>query len=223
MEKPVYAMDANGGKTLMSATDALQLRAQGKVTTMLPVYEKQVGDDIMLNNRLGDVRQKIAQYEQVMQKDLSSSDKGNIAGLLGTKGLKLGAFGTELPLDRVNAALNAENIKNLSPQGRDALIAYRNAREAMLGYQKVLSGSSRSSDRVFEINDQTLPDPSITDKDFTARSIQAFKQNLHVVGQGLPTIPGVKSPDQIEKEAAPPTPSSGPTTDWFSQFQGKAR
>lgn len=204
MAKPVYAMDATGKKVLMSQTDAL--KAGSKV--ILPVNEKQVGDDIMLNNRLGDVRQKIAQYEQVMQNDLSSSDKGNIAGLLGTKGLKLGAFGTELPLDRVNAALSEENLKGLSSQGRDALIAYRNAREAMLGYQKVLNGSSRSSDKVYEINDQTLPDPSISDKDFTARSIRAFKQNLHVVGQGLPTIPGVKSPDEIEQEATAPAPTT---------------
>lgn len=218
MAKPVYAMDASGQKTLMSQTDALQKGMK----IILPVNEKQVGDDIMLNNRLGDVRQKIVQYQQAMQTNLSDSDKGNIAALLGTKGAKLGAFGTELPLDRINSALNSENIKNLSDPGRKALIAYRNAREALIGYNKVLSGSSRSSDKVFEINEQTLPDPSISDRDFTNQSIGAFRQNLQVVGQGLPKIPGVKSPEEIEQQQTAQPPGSQ-STDFFSQFGGKPR
>jgi hypothetical protein len=43
----------------------------------------------------------------------------------------------------------------------------------------------------------------------------AFKQNLHVVGQGLPRIPGVKSPEEIEaevngKSAAPTSQTTQP-------------
>lgn len=221
MTKPVYAINPKTQqRELMSATDAIQ----SGVRTMLPVTESMVSGDIQLNNRLGDVRQKLAEYEKAMQQDLSASDRGNIAGLLGTKGLKVGAFGTELPMDRVNAALSAENIKNLSPAARDALISYRNVRESLLGYNKVLSGGSRSSDKQFELNDQTIPDPSITDVDFTNRSIQAFRGNLGVVGQGLPKIPGIKTPDEIEQQVqSQSTPSQAQPQDFFSQFGGKKR
>jgi hypothetical protein len=220
MEKPVYAIGPDGTRTLMSATEALK----GGIRTMLPVNEAQVSNDIQLNNRLGDVRQKLAQYEKAMQANLSEQDKGNIAGLLGTQGLKVGALGTEIPMDRVNALLNAENLKNLSPAGRDAIIAYRNVRESLLGYNKVLSGGSRSSDKQFELNDQTLPPPSISDRDFTNRSITAFRGNLGVVGQGLPKIPGIKSPEEIEQQASQPSPAQPEQPkDFFSQFGGKPR
>jgi len=196
MAEPVYAMDAQGTKTLMSKTDALQ----SGLKVILPVNEKTVGEDTMLINRLGDVHQKIAEYEKALQQPISSKDRGNLAGLLGTGGIKLGAFGTELPMDRVNAALNRENLKGLSPAARDQLVAYRNAREAMTGYTRVLSGSGRSSDKNLELQEQTLPDPAITDPDFSKRALDAFKGNLHVVGQGLPNIPGIKNPTQIEQE-----------------------
>ncbi|HUD64661.1 MAG TPA: hypothetical protein VMQ17_08790 [Candidatus Sulfotelmatobacter sp.] len=198
MAEPVYATDPKTGVTRpMSKTDALQ----SGMAFIRPVTEPQVREDTQLNNRLGDIRQKTTQYEELLKTPLSAQDQGNIAGLLGTKG-KLGAFGTEIPLDRVNAALNKENLESLSPHARDVLVAYRSAREAMLGYQKVLSGSSRASDKVFEINDQTLPDPSYTDPDMAQRGLTSFKQNLKVIGQGLPDLTsiGVKSPDQIEQE-----------------------
>ena len=165
-----------------------------------PVTEKDVREDTMLSNRLADVHQKIAEYDQALQKPVSEKDQGNIAALLGTQGAKLGAFGTEIPMDRVNAALNKENLKNLGPEARDQLIAYKNAREAMLGYKTVLSGSARGSDKSMELLTQALPDPAITDTDFSRRSLDAFKQNLRVVGQGLPDLPGIKSPRQIEAE-----------------------
>ena len=196
LAEPVYAMDAQGNKTLTSKTAALQ----GGAKTILPVTEKEVTDDTMLINRLGDVRQKIARYEQALQKPISYADQNNLGAVLGTQGMKVGAFGTEIPMDRVNAALEKENLQALSPAARDQLIAYRNAREALTGYTRVLSGSGRSSDTSLELNEQTLPNPASTDRDFSTRSIGQFKENLKVVGQGLPNIPGIKTPEQWENE-----------------------
>jgi hypothetical protein len=211
MAKPVYAADPKTGQlSLMSQTDALK----SGIRTMLPVTSTQVENDTKLINRLGDVHQKIAEYDQALQKPISAKDQGNIAALLGTEGAKLGAFGTEIPMDRLNAALNKENLTGLSANARDQLVAYRNAREAMMGYKTVLSGSARGSDKSMDLLTQALPDPSITDPDFSRRSLDAFKQNLTIVGQGLPRIPGVKSPEEIEaqiKSAAAP-PNTNPTT-----------
>lgn len=205
LAEPVYAMDAQGNKVLTSKTAALQSGSK----VILPVTEKEVTDDTMLNNRLADVHQKIARYEQAMQDDIPAKDRGNIAALIGSDRLKIGAFGTELPTDRLNAAMDAENIKQLSPQARDAVIAYYNARESLVGYNRVLSGSGRSNEQALQLQMQTLPNPAISDKDYTARSINQFKENLRIVGQGLPKIPGVKSPDEWEQDIKKPNSGAG--------------
>jgi hypothetical protein len=202
--QPVYAIGPNGQKVLMSKTDAIQ---QG-IRSMLPVTEKEVGDDTMLINRLGDVRQKIARYDQALQAPLSDADRGNIAGLIGKDKLKVGAFGSELPVDRLNSMLASENIRNLSENGKKALIAYYNARESMSGYQRVLSGSGRSSDTTMELNLDALPNPATADPEYSKESLKQFRENLDVVGQGLPKIPGVKSPEEIERQVTQPAASA---------------
>lgn len=210
--KPVYAVDATGQKTLMSETDALNSGA----TMMLPVTEKQVGEDIQLNNRLADVNQKIARYEQALQTEIPDKDRGNIAGLLASDKLKIGAFGAELPVDRLNQAMDEENIKGLSDQARKQIIAYANAREALVGYQRVLSGSGRSSEKSMELQLATLPSPATADKRFANESLSQFKENLKIVGQGLPKIPGIKSPEQMMG-----APAGG--GNWGEQFGGVKR
>jgi hypothetical protein len=204
--EPVYAIDQSGQKTLMSKTDAIQ----GGIRTMLPVTEKQLSDDTMLINRLGDVRQKIARYEQSLQQPISYFDKSRMGALLDTQKLRVGAFGTEFPVGRFDAMLTSEDIQKLSPAARDQLIAYRNAREALVGYNRVLSGSGKSSDKALELQEQTLPDPSTTDPDFSNRAITQFKENLRIVGQGLPKIPGIKSPEEWEKEITAPAVTPKP-------------
>jgi hypothetical protein len=196
---PGYAYDPATNTTKLTDQTAY-LQAGGRLQGFRKIGEKDVREDTMLINRLGDVHQKLAEYQQTLQKPISAKDQGNMAALLGTQGMKLGAFGTEIPMDRVNAALNKENLQGLSAHARDQLVAYRNMRDALLGYKTVLSGSARGSDKQMELLDQAIPIPSITDPDFSKRSLDAFKQNLHVVGQGLPVLPGIKSPQQIEQE-----------------------
>jgi hypothetical protein len=185
----------------MSATDALQAGFR----TMLPVGAKEVGDDTQLINRLGDVRQKLTRYEQAMSNlgaTVSAKDQGNIAALIGKGAFKAGAFGTELPLDRLNATLQRENIANLSADAKKLLVAYYNARESMQGYQRVLSGTGRANEKAMELNLDALPNPAISDKGYAQESLKQFRENLDIVGQGLPKIPGIKSPEEIEAQTS---------------------
>lgn len=199
MAKPVYAFDpSTQTKTLMSQTDAMKKGLLG-----VPVGEKQISDDTQLINRLTDVNNKINEYQQSLTKPLSDADKGNIAALIKDDDLKVGAFGTQLPVERLNAALNAENIKNLSPAARDAILSYFNARESLVGYNRVLSGSGRSNESALQLQLKTLPDPSSTDQDYAHRAFGQFKGNLKIVGQGLPSIPGVKSPEEWQRDNPP--------------------
>jgi hypothetical protein len=212
MSDPVYGVDPRTGqKTLMSKTDALQ----SGIRTMMPVTEKTVSDDTMLINRLSDVRQKIARYEQSLQQPLSGhgafsqSDQTILAQVLGDDKFKAGAFGTELPVDWTNKLGQKYNLEKLSPAAQKRLVAYYNAREAMVGYQRVLSGSGRSSEQAMNLNLQTLPNPIAPD-DYAKESLGQFKENLQIVGQGLPNIPGIKTPEQWENEVTQPRSQRDP-------------
>lgn len=209
MTEPVYAyVQQPGGqpqKTLMSKTDALQ----AGIKTMLPVTEKEVGEDTMLINRLSDVHQKISRYENAMQNwNMNASDRAAVQRLTQSDKFKLGIWGAEVPVDEFNKAIDQLHIKNLSGPARDALVAYYNAHEAMVGYNRVLSGSGKSSDKALQLQGDTLPDISTADHDMAARGFRDFKENLNVVGQGLPSIPGVKSPE--EWDATPTSQSAQP-------------
>src|SRR5262249_34385211 len=87
---------------------------------------------------------------------------------------------------------------------------YYNAREALTGYNRVLTGSGRSSEKTLELQLQTLPDPAISDDSYAAKSLNAFKQNLTVVDQGIPHIPGIKHPSDWEQQTAPWQPAQWP-------------
>jgi hypothetical protein len=197
-----YAFDPRTQQTV-AATQA-EANSNG-LTAWRKVGENDIRQDTLLNNRLTDVTNKINRYNQTLQTPLSDHDKGNVAGML--TDLKLDTSGISVPMDRFNAAVNAENLSHLdNPQAaQNRLIAYQNAREAMIGYQRVLSGSGRSSDKSLEMNLQTLPSPAMPE-DFSRNAIQQFKENLGIVSQGIPRIPGVQSPGDVERQfqAQPP-------------------
>ena len=199
-----YAFDPRTQQTV-AATQA-EANGQG-LTAWRKVGENDIRQDTLLNNRLTDVTNKVNRYNQTLQTALSDSDKGNIAGL--QTDLKLDTSGISVPFDRVNAALNSENLSNMSPAAKNRVIAYWNAREAMIGYQRVLSGSGRSSDKSLEMNLQTLPNPSMPE-DFSRNAIGQFKENLAIVTQGIPRIPGVQSPADVERQFQQPQANVNP-------------
>ena len=190
-------------RELMSQTEAISKGYK----VMTPVTAKEVSDDVQMSNRLGDVHQKISRYEQSMQQPLLPYDQERLASVIGSGKLKLGLFGSEMPLDKANAWLKQQNLEGLSPAARDQLVNYYNAREAMTGYNRVLSGSGRSNEKNLELQLETLPDPSISDPDYSARAFSAFKENLNVVDQGMPRIPGIKRPADWETTQSAPPPS----------------
>jgi hypothetical protein len=196
----VYATTPQGQTLLMPKEDA-QNRGYG----YQPVGAKQVQEGRQLNNRLADVTQKIAQYEQSFQTPLASngwfsqSDKHLIAQVLGDDKFKLGISHTELPVDWMNKLGRSSLYANMSKSAQARVIAYFNAREAIQGYQRVLTGSGRSSEKAMDLNLDTLPAP-IDPESYAGNALKAFKQNLSVAGQGMPILPGVKTPEEIEQQ-----------------------
>lgn len=178
------------------------------------VTAKESEDNRQLNNRLADVAQKITRYEDSISQPLSSGDQQLIAGLLASDKFKAGLFGAEISVDRLNQLLNQENIEGLSEGGKKALLAYSNAREAMTGYQRVLSGSGRSSDKNLELNLETLPSP-VMPPDYIKEGIRQFKENVNIAGQGLPRMMGITRAKDIfanEEQIPVQIPGQGPGT-----------
>ena len=85
----------------------------------------------------------------------------------------------------------------------------------MIGYQRVLSGSG-SSDKSPEMNLQSLPNPSMPE-DFSRNAIGQFKENLAIVTQGIPRIPGVQLPADVERQFQPQSQFSVPSFGQFNQ------
>jgi hypothetical protein len=114
---------------------------------------------------------------------------------------KLGAFGAELPVDFINKFVGAARDRNLSNEAIHRVISYYNARESMVGYQRVLSGSGRSSEKAMQLNLDALPDP-LKSPAYARDALNQFYQNLTTVGRGLPHMKGTSS-RSVSSHASP--------------------
>lgn len=149
-----------------------------------------------LNTRLADVATKITRYEDTMQAPLSSKDRGLLASALEDDKLKASVFGAEIPVDWMNQLAKSSYINQMSTEGAKRLYAYMNARESIQGYQRVLTGGSRSSDKGLELNLQTVPGPLI-DADKANEGLNQFKENVQLANQGIARMKGIPTAGDI--------------------------
>jgi hypothetical protein len=189
----VYAFNPQTGETEM--TTPAQVAAQGMTNVRKP-SPKEIQDDTQLNNRLVDVATKISRYEQEAVKPLSVKDAATLSGLLSEDKFKLGAFGAELPVDFVNKFMGAARDRNLSEDAIRRVVSFYNARESMVGYQRVLSGSGRSSEKAMQLNLDALPHP-LKSPQYAREALGQFKENLSIAGRGLPRMPGIPTANDI--------------------------
>jgi hypothetical protein len=190
---PIYAYDPKTDSTIMTTQAEAQ---QNGYTNPRKVTATNIEQDRQLNNRLTDVATKITRYEDAINTPIDVQDRTFMASLLQTDKFKLGAFGAEIPVDKFNELIDAVHQSQLSEAGKNRLISYFNARESMLGYQRVLAGSARSSDAQLGLNLGALPGP-ISPDSFAKEGIRQFKENIPIAGRGLPRIPGVPTAGDV--------------------------
>jgi hypothetical protein len=200
----IYAFDPKTNETVMTTPQEMQ--AQG-FTNPRKVSQTQIENDRQLNNRLYDVATKIQRYDDAINTPITDAERGNIAGLLSSDKLKVGAFGAELPVDRLNQLVDSENMQGLSQAARNRLIAYYNARESMMGYTRVLTGSGRSNESNLNLNLQALPSP-VMPEGAVKQGIQQFHENIGIAGQGLPRQPGIKRAQDVLGPLTPYQPQN---------------
>lgn len=159
----------------------------------------QIENDRQLNNRVTDVQQKIERYQQTFNNDITANDKLAMSTLLGDDSLKLGAFGAHIPTGWLAQLQNMRSFQQMTPQAQQRFIAFVNAREAMSGYQRVLTGSSRGGEKNLQLQLDTLANPLLGQKD-AQEAFNQFKENLRIAAQGLPRMKGVQTPADIENK-----------------------
>jgi hypothetical protein len=195
--------------------------AKNGLVQFMPSTTHQFEEDRQLNNRLSDVAMKLSRYQAAFQQPISTADVGKLSAILSDDKLKLGMNGISLPVDWANKLLKAGAQAGLSSQGQKLLLSYANARESLVGYQRVLSGSGRSSDKSLELQLDTLPTP-LNASDYANEALRQFNENLTVAAQGLPRIPGIKTVRDFMQGGSADS-SSNSNTGWFGQFGGKPR
>lgn len=208
---PIYAFNPKTNETVLTTpTEAQQLG----YTNPRKAGTKEIQDDTSLGNRLADVATKVTRYDEFMKNgNLSQADRDMISGVLSSDKFELGAHGfgagVEIPVDRLNQALDAANVKNMSLAAKNALLGYINARESIQGYQRVLSGSAKSSETGLQLNLAALPSP-VMPNDYIHNGVQQFGENVKLAGRGIPRMPGVPTANDILSPQAS-SGQSGPT------------
>lgn len=179
----------------------------------------QIENDRQLNNRLTDVQQKIDRYNNSFNQDLSAGDKYVLSKLMSDQhfeaAFKPFGVGVTIPTGFLTELDRAAQANGLSPEGMERINAYFNAREAMSGYQRVLTGSSRGGEKNLQLQLDVLPSP-IVSKDFAGNSFNQFRENLKIAGQGLPRMKGVQTASDVDQrfgqggQQEPPRPANVP-------------
>jgi hypothetical protein len=192
-----YAVDPQTQQTMLTTrSDAGQKGLQ----EFRKVSQNDIDKDRQITNRLSDVETKLNRYDDALQSpQLSGDDKSAIGKIIRSDKFKLGAFGLEVPVDQVNLWLRENRISGLSDAGVKALASYYNARESMSGYQRVLSGSNRGSDKTMELNIDALPKPT-DPANYAKESINQFRENIPIMRRGLPVLPGVSNPNPVQQQ-----------------------
>lgn len=153
-------------------------------------------------NQLSDVQTKLDRYQKTFANNLSDQDKTNLAALTSDNEFKVGMFGTELPTGWLKKITSTNAFQALSPEGQARFLAYGNAREAMAGYQKALTGSSRGNEKTLQLQLDTLADPTWTPQAATG-AFNQFNENIRTIGRGLPKMPGIPNADAIHNQNQP--------------------
>lgn len=185
----VYATDPKTGQQIF--TTRTQAAAQGLQTPM-KVTAAEVRKDQSLSNRLADVQRKVGDYAATFDQPIDSQDQQAIAYLTDNNiGAGLSAHGISVSLlpQYIQSQLKARGIQSLSDAGMKRYILFNQARESLAGYQQILTNSSRSSDKILELQLEQLP-PPLADSQFANMATGQFQQNIDLAGQHIPIFPG---------------------------------
>jgi len=193
MQSPVYAYDPTQKATVLTT----QAQAsQAGMQAIRGVKETDIRRDTADTRVLNDVAAKannVMTYASAMD-SWNPVEKQAVANILSSTGkdanLEIGAFGTRFPTATINAMMNSESWHALSPQARNYVTSVLSLREASMGLQRVLTGTARANESQINALQATLPGYEI-ESGVVRQKLGAFTQNIDMLRQGIPRIPGI--------------------------------
>jgi hypothetical protein len=182
-----YAFDPQSGNTVLTTQGEFQ---QQGLQDFRKVPQGEIEKDRKTVVRLQDVNTKTDRYANDFSDDVTDRDRMNMSAIIADDRLHLGLSETKIPTGWLGKLTDSELYHNLSPTAKARTLDYFQAREALSGYNTVLTGSARGSDKNLELQLQALPNPLWT-PDEAQLGFQRWRENLGIVNRGLPILPGV--------------------------------
>jgi len=223
MAKTGYAYDPATQQTVL--TSAGEARQNG-YQAFRPVTEANIRNDTHDSKVLNDIAVK---SNNVMKASLAlDQDPGQraiinraLAAADKDEQFKAGAFGTQLPTQWLNNLVTSSFMNGASQQTKDYVIAVLSLREAAMGMNKLLTGTARASEQQINALQNTLP--GYENESGTAlQKMQAFTQNLDMLRQGIPRLPGITS-IPINPSTQPLEPGQSINAPLPSDYQAPSR
>jgi hypothetical protein len=196
--KPVYAIttDVQGNqRTVMTTVAQAQ---QQNMTGIRPVKQMDISKDQHDIKVLNDIQVKsnnVRAAASVMDRT-SWTDSGAIAKYL-----------TDNPNTTLNQLTKSSVFGHASPKAVAYAIAINSLRESAMGLQKVLTGTARTNETQLQALQNTLPGVEPT-SGIVGQKLDAFDQNLVMLGQGLPENTGVQM--KIGRQGQTQNPAQNP-------------
>jgi hypothetical protein len=221
-EKTGYAYDPKSNQTVLTNPEE---SAQNGYTAFRPVTEANIRNDTHDTTILNDVALKANNLIASAEAVNDSGQRNLIARVIDAADrddqYRVGAFGTSIPTQWFNNLINSENAGALNQQGRNYLVSLLSLRESSMGMQRLLTGTARSNESQIKALQATLPGAE-PDANLVRQKMGAFTQNIDMLRQGIPKLPGIDviPISRTETQGKEWKPPAG---DFFSQFGGQAR
>jgi hypothetical protein len=189
---PVYAYDPTSKQTVLTTMGDAR---NGGMQAVRGVKETDIRNDTHDTRVLNDVAVKsnnLLDASAALDQNQSQRDMINWAMAQAEKDnqFKVGAFGTQFPTGWFNSLLNSSNMGGASQLTKDYVVSVLSLREAAMGMQKVLTGSARANEAQINALQATVPGLE-TNSALARQKLAAFTQNVDMLRQGIPRMPGI--------------------------------
>jgi hypothetical protein len=189
---PVYAYDPTAKQTVLTTMGDAR---NGGMQAIRGVKETDIRNDMHDTRVLNDVAVKsnnLMDSSAALDQNQNQRDMINWAMSQAEKDnqFKVGAFGTTFPTGWFNTLLNSGNMSGATQLTKDYVVSVLSLREAAMGMQKVLTGSARANEAQIAALQATVPGLE-TNSALARQKLAAFTQNVDMLRQGLPRMPGI--------------------------------
>ena len=189
--KAGYAYDPQSRQTVLTSAGESQ---QKGYQAFRPVSEADIRKDTVDTRTLNDVASKVNNLVASVGVMDNSVQRAIISKIVDAadrdENFRVGAFGVNIPVQWLNNLFNSSVANGLSQEGRNYLVSLLSLREASMGLQRILTGTAKSNESQIRALQATLPGIE-PDSRLALQKLSAFGQNLDMLRQGIPVLPGI--------------------------------